>query len=214
MIYLIGAPPRCGKTTLAKKISKQARIPWISCDILDSIIQAYTPPKEWEKKFPYSALRRSGKARNNDAFYSTHSPAKIVSVLKKEARSVRKAIEVLIACAIADKNDCIIEGYQISPSFAKKMIRKYGQNKIKAIFLTKFDAAKFAEDVHKSTTPNDWLILLTKKQETFVKVGKMVSFYCQDFEKEAKKFGLKVFNMDSGFEGQIDKAKKYLFAKN
>lgn len=211
MIYLIGAPPRCGKTTLAKKMSKQTKVPWLSCDTLNAITQVLTPKEKWAKKFPYSFLRRKGMARkNNDIFYSVYSAKKIMNVLKKEAEAVYKAIDTVIACEIADGNDYIIEGYHIVPSFAHRMIKKYGKQNVRAIFLTKFDANKFAEDVHKSTTPNDWLIVLTKEQETFVKVGKMVSEYSKYFEKEAKKFGLQTFNTDTHFNNQISRTIKYL----
>lgn len=210
MIYLIGAPPRCGKTTLAKKMSKQTKIPWLSCDTLDSITQAYTPKEKWREKYPYSFLRKKSKASNNDDFYNTYSPAKIISVLKKQAQTVYDAIDAVIACEIADGNDYIVEGYHIVPSLVQKMIHKYGKQNVRAVFLTKFDAPKFAIDVHKSTTHNDWLIVLTKKQETFVKVGEMVSLYSQYFEKQAKKFDLQVFNTDKNFNSQISSAIKCL----
>lgn len=210
MIFLIGGPPRCGKTVLAKKLSKKTKIPWLSCDTLDAITQEYTPANKWQEKYPYSFLRRKGKMRGNDEFYNTYSPAQIISVLKKQAESVHKAIDTAIACEIADGNDYIIEGYHIIPSFAQKMIKKYGKQNVRVVFLTKFDANKFAQDVHKSATPNDWLLVLTKKPETFVKVGKMVSLYSQHFEKEAKKFGLRVFNTDTDFNEQINCAIKHL----
>jgi 2-phosphoglycerate kinase len=215
MIYLIGAPPRCGKTTLAKNMSKKTKIPWISCDTLDSIAQTLTTKDEWAKKFPYTCLRRTkGNSRNNDVFYNTYSPAKIVSVLNKQAKAVHTVIDVVIACEIADGNDYIIEGYHIVPDFVQKMIKKHGKQNIKVVFLTKFDADKFAKDVYKSTTPNDWLLVLTKKQETFVKVGKMVSEYSTYFESEAKKFGFITVNTDENFNKQIDKATKYLLVQN
>lgn len=210
MIYLIGGPPRCGKTVLAKKLSKKTKIPWLSCDTLDAITQEYTLEEKRREKYPYSFLRRKGKMRGNDEFYNTYSPAQIINVLKQQAESVHKAIDTAIACEIADGNDYIIEGYHIVPSFAQKMIKKYGKQTVRAIFLTKFDAHKFAKDVHKSTTPNDWLIVLTKKPETFVKVGKMVSEYSGIFEREAKKFGLKMFNTDTNFNNKISGAIKYL----
>ncbi|PIZ96919.1 MAG: hypothetical protein COX80_00125 [Candidatus Magasanikbacteria bacterium CG_4_10_14_0_2_um_filter_33_14] len=210
MIYLIGAPPRCGKTTLAKKMSKQNKISWLSSDTLDSVVQTHTPKEEMEKKYPYSTLRKKGKAINNDTFYETYSSQKIMNVLKQEAKAVYKAIDTVIACEIADGNNYIIEGYHIVPSFAQKMIKKYGKQNVKAVFLTKFNAEKFAKDVIKSKTPNDWLLVLTKKPETFLKVGKMVSLYSQYFEKEARKNSLEVFNMDKKFNQQINKAIKYL----
>ncbi len=191
-------------------MSKSSKIPWISCDTLDSISQEYVSSWEWAKKYPYSALRRKKGARDNDVFYSENSSEKIINLLTKEAKSVYKAIEMMVACQIADGDDFIIEGYQILPSFADKMIKKFGKENVRAVFLTKFDANKFAKDVHKSTTPNDWLIVLTKKQETFIKVGKMVSLYSRYFEKEAKRFGLGVFNTDTNFNDQISRAIKYL----
>ncbi len=39
MIYLIGGPPRCGKTTLAKEMSKKLEIPWISSDALEVVVK-------------------------------------------------------------------------------------------------------------------------------------------------------------------------------
>ena len=46
MIYLIGGPPKCGKTTLAKKLAGKYQIPWISADTLQNIVWAYTPKEK------------------------------------------------------------------------------------------------------------------------------------------------------------------------
>ena len=208
MIYLIGGPPRCGKTTLAKTMFKQRGIPWISCDMLQTVAGEYMTQKQWNKLHPYTLLRK--KLKTNDEFYAKLSAQKIVSVLRRQARPVFPAIDMAAICEIADGNSYVIEGYHIEPSFASKLIKKYGRTKIKAIFIIKKDATKFALDVHKSTTPNDWLIVGTKKPETFLKVGKMVSLYSTYLEKEAKKYGLKVLNMDDNFEKKLLEAVKYL----
>ncbi|OGF22453.1 hypothetical protein A2Y83_04145 [Candidatus Falkowbacteria bacterium RBG_13_39_14] len=47
MIYLIGGPPRCGKTTLAKEMSKKLRIPWVSTDALEVVTRAYVDKEKW-----------------------------------------------------------------------------------------------------------------------------------------------------------------------
>ncbi|MFA6503887.1 MAG: AAA family ATPase [Patescibacteria group bacterium] len=52
MIYLIGGPPRSGKTTLAKFASKKLGIPWISCDTLEVIAGAYMGKQKWNKTHP------------------------------------------------------------------------------------------------------------------------------------------------------------------
>ena len=210
MIYLIGGPPRCGKTTLAKKMLKKLGIPWISTDTLENVAGAYMTKEELVKNRPYSGLRRKDGDRNNDTFYSKYSAKKIIGVLKGQAKPIFKAIEMMVVCEIADGNNYIIEGYHIVPSVAARLIKKYGRKNVKAVFITKTDAIKFARDVKKSTTPNDWLLVLTKKEETFLKVGEMISEYSKDFEDEAKKFDLPVFNMDKDFNGQIDNILKYL----
>ena len=204
MIHLISGPPRSGKTTLAKAISKKHGISWVSADCLEVISRAYVPKSKWKEKYPYRHLRAQGKKRDNDIFYATHSTQKIVSVLKKQEKATHLAIDMFIAHELHNGNNYIIEGYQIDPIFAEKIIKKYDKKNVSYICLTKFDANKFAKDVHKSTTPNDWLLILTKQHETFVKVGEMVAAYSKWFEKEAKKRKFKVVNMDKNFTKNIE----------
>jgi len=200
MIYLIGGPPRTGKTSFAKHLAKKLKIPWIASDCLEVIVRPYIPNSKFKEAYPYSYLRKHGDARNNDVFYETYSSQKIIQVLKKQSKTTYKAIDNMIANEIDNGNDYVIEGYHLIPSFVEKLIKKHGRKNIKALFLTKHDSEKFAVDVHKSDTPNDWLLVLTKKQETFLKVGKMVSQYSDIFEKEAKKHKMKTLNMDRSFK--------------
>lgn len=208
MIYLIGGPPRCGKTTFAKTMSKKLGIPWITTDMLEVVTGEYMSQKQWDKTHPYSLLRR--KYKGNDSFYGQLSAKKIMIVIKKQAQPTFGAIDMATIYEINDGNDYIIEGYHIEPGLANRLIKKYGKKNIRAIFLTKFDAEKFAIDVHKSTTPNDWLIGGTKHQETFVKVGKMISLYSKKFEQSAKKYNLAVLNMDNNFKEKIFEGIKLL----
>ena len=62
MIYLIGGAPRCGKTILSKQIAQQKNIPWISTDMIRSIVLACTPKAQMNKKFPYEKLQQEKQA--------------------------------------------------------------------------------------------------------------------------------------------------------
>lgn len=55
MIYLITGSPGCGKTTLAKNLSNQLSIPWISANTLESIIFVHTQ-KNLQKKYSQNNL--------------------------------------------------------------------------------------------------------------------------------------------------------------
>ncbi len=74
-IYFIGGPPKCGKTTIAKRLSKETGIPWISADTLQNIVWAYTPQPEHEARFPHTYM----KGDTPDETYTQHSVDEIVT---------------------------------------------------------------------------------------------------------------------------------------
>jgi 2-phosphoglycerate kinase len=208
MIYLIGGSPKCGKTTLAKKLSLTLEIPWLSTDSLQSVVKAYTNKRDIPKKFPWS-IRRKQK-RNNDIVYDTFSADEIIRFYRRQAESVFKAIEMMTICEIIDGNDLIIEGYHLEPSLVARLQKKYGKKNIRGIFLIKTDAKKFVKDITRTNTPNDWIITKTKNKKTYSKIAEMICKYGKLFKNEAKKKGLSVFNMDDNFNDKINNVINYL----
>ncbi len=201
MIYLIGGPPKCGKTTLAKRLSKSKNIPWMSTDTLQNVIKPYMNKKDFSKKFPTSAQH----CNNNDEKYSRYSTNKIIKAYQQQAKTSYQAIDMFAICEITDGNDFIIEGYHIEPKLVAELNEKY-PDKLRSIFLIKSDETKFVNDIKKSTTPNDWIIARTNNEKTYGKIAKMICKYGKFFEKESKKYGFKVLNMDNDFDNQINKA--------
>ncbi len=199
MVYLIGGPPKCGKTTLAKKLAGKYRIPWISADTLQNIVWAYTPKRKRPALFPHRYLR----AGSNDAFYSGHSARKIIQNYIAQGKSTYSAISMMVETSLADKEDFIVEGYQVTPEIVDRIFKKFGKERLRAVFLVRHDEAKFIRDIHKSTTPNDWILRKTKNHATYGKIAKMINAYSHYFEKEAQKYGFKVFNMDDDFKKQL-----------
>lgn len=209
MIYLIGGPPKCGKTTLAKKLSKQLKVPWISADTLQSVAFAYTNKRNIPKVFPWSAVREKTK-RSNDIAYFKYSPLNIIKFYRKQAKASFPAIEMVVVSESNSGNDYIIEGYQIEPRLTYKLLKKYGKKIVKSIFLVKTDKQNFLKNIKKSTTPDDWIMARTKNVETFEKIAEMICRYGKKIEKEAEKYNIEVFNMDNNFENQIREALKFL----
>jgi 2-phosphoglycerate kinase len=204
MIYLIGGAPKCGKTTLAKKISKSFGIPWVSTDTLQNVIKPYMHENDFPIKFPADYQR----SENNDEKYSKFSINEIIEAYKQQAKTVYQAIEMFAVCEIADGNDFIIEGYHIEPELVQELNIKY-PDKAKSIFLVKSDKNKFVCDIKQSTTPNDWIIARTGKEETYQKIANMICEYSDFFEKEAKKYSFKVLNMDNDFDIRVKEAIDY-----
>ena len=211
MIYLIGGPPKCGKTTFAKVLSLALGAPWISADTLQTIGRAYSPKKDDIKKYPHAAIRKGN--RNNDEFYRKHSPKQIVTAYIKQAKATGLAIDMTAICEITDGNDYIIEGYQVEPVLAAKLGKKYGQQNFTCLFLTKTDVKRFVQDLKKSTTPNDWILTNTKEEETSEKIAVMVKVYSSYFGSEAKKYGFRCVDVSRNFEDVLKDFVKKLSAK-
>lgn len=199
-LFLIGGPPKCGKTTLAKELSKQLSIPWISADTLQNIVWAYTPKEQRAALFPHSYLRGD----NNDEFYTEHSSQQIIENYIAQGKITYAAIEMMAETYLTDKDDFIIEGYQVTPQVVERILKRFDTEHIKVVFLIKHDEQKFVQDLHKSTTPNDWVLRKTKNEATYKKIAKMVAEYSRYFEQEAKKCDLPLFQMDDDFEKRIE----------
>ncbi|MDZ7611328.1 MAG: hypothetical protein U5L10_01055 [Candidatus Moranbacteria bacterium] len=201
MIYLIGGPPKCGKTTLAKQLSRKKSIPWLSTDTLQSVIKPYLDPESLPEKFPVSYQR----GKSNDEKYVKYSTQEIISAYRGQAKTVFRAMEMFALCELTDGNDYILEGYHLEPEVAHKLLSKH-PGKIKSIFLLKTDTKKFIQDIKKSSTPNDWIIQRTQKEETYQKIAEMICAYSQSIEKEAGKHSLESINMDQDFNKKIKTA--------
>ena len=210
MIYLIGGPPKCGKTTLAKKLSKELGIQWLASDTLQVIarecVTKYLSKEEIDAMYPHNAQ----KGTNNDETYSLQSPKQIAENYIKQATATYDAVDMLSICEIKDGNDYIVEGYHVTPELADRLIKKYGAKHFRALFLVKEDTKKFLANVKKSTTPNDWILAKTKAADTFNKIAEMVSLYGNFFSKEAMEYGFTVINMDDDFEKRLNEGVEHL----
>lgn len=202
-IILIGGPPRCGKTTLAQKISKEIDITWISTDALDDIAQKYVSGDEKDSLFPKTALRiKSG--GGNDEMYESFSAESIVSAYRRQAETVHKAVESFVACADKEGWDYVIEGYHVTPKLISKLRAK--NLEVSSIILISTKAEEAIRRSLESNIKQDWLRDKTKKQETFPKIAAMIDLYSKELKQEAEEFNASVIDVGEDFEGKLKEA--------
>ena len=206
MIYLIGGPPKCGKTTLAKQLSKSAGVPWVSTDTIQNVIKPYIPKNDFATMFPSSTMRFD----SNDEKYAKHTSSEIVDAYRCQARTVCAAIEAFVDSEVTDGNDYIIEGFHVEPELIVKLRSKYPEL-IRGTLVVKKDADAFIKNIHQSKTPNDWIRSKTNDETiTFPRIAAMVVDYGIQLEKDAEENDVTVFGVDQGFESQLHNAANYL----
>jgi 2-phosphoglycerate kinase len=209
MIYLIGGPPKCGKTTLAKQFSKSVCIPWVSTDTIQNILNTYIPEQDLAILFPSSFIR----SESNDEKYSKYSSAEIISAYRTQAGTVYAAIEAFVDSEIADGNDYIIEGFHLEPELIKKLNDK-NPNLVRGMILARKDRRSFIDSIHQSTTSNDWIQTRTNDESaTFPKIAEMVIDYSNQLERSAQEQDVKVITVDKNFDTQLNFSIEYLLGK-
>lgn len=205
-VYLIGGPPKCGKTTLAKTLSKKLLIPWMSSDTLENLVWAYTPKEQHPDLFPHSYLR----GESNDEFYAHHTAEEIVHGYTEQSKATYDAISMMAETYLTDEDDFIVEGYQVTPKIVSRILKKFGNEHIKSVFLLKKNEQQILKDFHKSTTPNDWILRKTKDEKTFAKIAHMIAVYSEHTERGANKYELPVFKMDTDFTASVEEVMNFL----
>lgn len=176
-VILIGGAPTAGKSTIAKKLAEDLKLPWISTDTIRGQMRALV------RKTDFPALFQHANATSKLAveFLSHNTSEEIVKHQNKESAEVQKGIKALIETDY-NWNSFIIEGVAILPRFAAAMMRK--DKRIKAVFLldenekhirnTIFtrglwdDAQKYPDTVKEKEVQwvlafNRWLLQETKK---------------------------------------------------
>jgi len=196
-IILIGGPQRCGKSTLAQKISKELNIPWITTSTLEAVIRQYTPDEQDNELFPKSMLRKKTEG-GNDAMYSTYSKEEIVESYLKQSDTVSNAIQALVKHVTQQDWSYILEGYHITPKLVAQ-IKKEGFN-VESIILVNTNPDELINRSLLSKTKHDWVRDEISNKDNYTKIGEMITLYSNTLIKEADKYDVRIVDMGQDFQ--------------
>lgn len=202
MLYLIGGPPRCGKTTLSAVLAKKLQIPYFSIDHIASVIPPYIPYERQDESFPLRALRQ--KVNNdNDRFFETYSAEEIVGVYQRQAATVWPGVRNFIDYAIEDEHTLILEGWQLLPRFLAEIPLAERSDNVQIQYLYKTDVEDILSGLKANDQVNDWVLRHTREDASFIRIAQMISCFGKTIEREASELRFEAINMDCDFVRKI-----------
>jgi 2-phosphoglycerate kinase len=204
MLYLIGGAPRCGKSKLAKKLSKKLDIPIFSTDLLRIKTLSKTSKNKVDASFPFEAMFKGDKV---DRCFKEYGPIDFLNADKREARTLFKEMKLFIN-SVDGGESYIIEGVHLLPKYIAKLLSD--DIEFVVLYLGKIDELKILDGLCRNSDKKDWILGHVYKKITLKRAASMVKIYAKYFEKEAKRYDFKFINVEDNFFFKINDACDFL----
>jgi 2-phosphoglycerate kinase len=196
MIYLLGGPPRVGKSIIAGEIRRKHAVNVVSTDSLGAVLENVLSPEAAPDLFVFDRFGKMPLAERVKLI--TRNPAELIDYVIKESHVVWKAVEAFARRENDEGRDALVEGVAILPELTNRLediphrvvfIGNQGENH-------KENIKKFAEE-----NENDWMRVVSDQYiSVFAMFVKRMSAY---IEQEAKKYGFEYIEMDKELLGNI-----------
>jgi 2-phosphoglycerate kinase len=206
MLYLIGGPPRCGKTTIAKRLAASLGCSRVPADYLSTAFTNYVPVGDLPTRYP------AWNTATIDERYQRYVATEIIENYRTKAATTWPGLRDFLSYALYDQHTMVVEGYQIEPAMVHELQTAHPQFAIRVLFLIKEDRQQLAADLHRSTDPEDWVLRSASLPETFERVATMVGTYSQLYREAAKHYNYPVCVMDGPYEARLVAAMNLLTA--
>ena len=196
MIFLLGGPPRVGKSIISSEIQQKHAVSVVSTDSLGAVLENVLSPEEAPDVFVFDKFGKMPLAERVKLI--TKDPAELIDYVRKESHVVWKAVKAFTRRENDERRDALIEGVAVLPELINRLegiphrvvfIGNQGENH-------KVNIKKFAEE-----NENDWMRDVSDQYiSAFAMFVKRMSAY---IEQEAKKYGFEYIEMNKELFGNI-----------
>ena len=190
MIYLLGGPPRVGKTIIANEIRQKHAVSVVSTDTLGAVLETVLSPEIAPDLYVFTKFNEISITERVKRIKS--DPTMLIEYVKKESYVVWKAVETFIRRENEESRDVLIEGVAILPELVYQLDKIHHR----AIFIGnqgkdhKKNIKKYAEE-----NEHDWMRNVNDQYiGAFAMFVIKMSVY---IEREAKKYGFGYIEMEN-----------------
>lgn len=152
MIYLLGGPPRVGKSRISKRITAKHGISSVSTDSLGAVLENVLDPKTAPGLFAVSRLNEMPLADRIDLM--VEETGRRIDLQIEECRATWRAVAPFIRREAEEGRDVLIEGVAVLPG----LVARLGDTDCRAVFVG-HRGEGHAENIRRSAAEDeaDWM---------------------------------------------------------
>ena len=199
MIYLLGGPPRVGKSTISRTITEKHGINVVSTDSLGAVLENVLNPEAEPGLFIVSRLNEM--TVDDRINLMAKNPIERINYQIEENRAVWKAVTPFIQREKEEGRDVMVEGVAILP----ELVSQLEDVTCRVVFIGN-QGSKHKENIQKSAKENahDWMQNASDEYiDAFATFVVEMSSY---IEKEARKYNYEYVEMsNSPFNDAVEK---------
>ncbi len=196
MIFLLGGPPRVGKSIISSEIRQKRALSVVSTDTLGAVLENVLGPEGAPDLFVFGKFHEMPMAERVKLIMK--DPAELIDYVRKESYVVWKAVEAFIRRENDEGRDILIEGVAILP----ELMSQLEDIPHRVVFIGN-QGGNHKENIKKSAEENeyDWM---RDVSDQFIGAFAMFVKQMSDYiEQETKQYGFKYIEMDKKQFGDV-----------
>ena len=189
MIFLLGGPPRVGKSIISSEIRQKHAMSVVSTDTLGAVLENVLSPESAPDLFVFDRFNKMPVAKRVKLI--TKDPTELIGYVRKESHVVWKAVEAFIRRENDEGRDVLIEGVAVLPELVSRL-----ENIPHRVVFIGNQGENHKQSIKKSAEENehDWMRDMSDQYIcAFAMFVKQMSAY---IEQEAEKYGFEYIEMD------------------
>jgi 2-phosphoglycerate kinase len=196
MIFLLGGPPRVGKSVISSEIRRKHAVSVVSTDTLGAVLENVMSPEAAPDLFVFGKFDELPIAER--VKFLLEDPAELIDYVRKESHVVWRAVEIYIRRENDEGRDALIEGVAVLP----ELICQIEDIPHRVVFIGN-QGENHKENIKKSAEMNehDWMRGVGDQYiGAFAAFVNRMSAY---IEQEAKKYGFEYIEIDKEPFGDV-----------
>ena len=189
MIFLLGGPPRVGKSIISEEMRVKYAVSVVSTDALGAALERVLSPETDPDLFVFSRFNELTEAQRLEILLD--DPDAHINFVKRESLVVWRAVEAYLRKENEVGRDVLVEGTAVLP----ELVGRLGDIPHRAVFIGN-QGEGHAENIRKSAAENahDWM---RDASDQYVSAyAKFVMRMSGCIEQETRKYGFKYIEMD------------------